>query len=86
MRDHQYRWMILSHYHPSHQLASWEIYSWTVLSKSSWFRSVVVLLLTHKNDIEAVLTAAEYNSISAPICCWVSLQLQSVVQMTLHLF
>lgn len=76
---HQHRRLIPSPDCPPLQLASWEIYSCTVLSKTSCFRSVVLLLLTHKNDIEAVLTSAEYNSIRAPICCWVSLQLHSVV-------
>lgn len=75
----EHSWLIPSPYCPPLQLASWEIYSCTVLSKTSCFRNVVLLLLTHKNDTEAVLTSAEYNSIRAPICCRVPLQLHSVV-------
>lgn len=76
---HTSTWLIPSPYCPPFQSASWEIYSCAVLSQTSCFRRVVPLLLTHKDDTEAVLTSAEYNSIRAPICCRVPLQLYSVV-------
>lgn len=59
--------LISSPYGPFFQLASWEISCCTILTRTSCFRTVVLFLLTHKNNIEAVLTSAKYNSIKAPI-------------------